>query len=252
MAATLYVVQAIAIGDRVVLVELSKPPRALSTIGQGDALNPRTWHVQRLDTGAELTVLGVLPVTLGTVFQLYTLKKFAAALIKHRVSAPTLVDPNGNLITSPDHADFDGCEASVPAEVEGGLVDLASIQTAPDSFAATLRVLPGGDYATESGMSLLRKLVIRRLTTAPNEFFFLDPSYGLGLRVKEPLRVADLNLLRAEAIRQLQQEPEFGTVDVQLSLGSNGVLTVEVRATLARTNGQVQISIPVPTTFVQL
>lgn len=251
MSPTLSIVKAIAIGDRIALVELSRPPRAKSTIGAGDALNPRSWRISRSDTGQQLIVEAVAAVTLGYIFQLYTLKKFGSTLINHLVLSTSLVDPNGVLIQPPNNQAFIGCIDSIAEGTPGGLVDIASIQSDPTSFSATMRVNPGGDYATQTGIELLKKLVIRRLTTSPNEFFFLD-NYGLGLRVKEPLRLNDMAKMRIEAINQLQQEPEFSSVDVALSLSTKNVLTINVRATLAANNQQVDIPIPVPVNLMQI
>lgn len=247
---SLAIVAANAISERQVQVELTTEPLHVSTIGLGDALNPLTWSVVNDATGEELVVIGARMID-TTLVELYTLVKFGASLIDHTVSSSTLLDSNGSPIVSPTSVDFLGCLKGVPSEIPDDQVDLANLQVSPDTLAGVLRIGSDGDYVHQSGEELLQKLIIRRLTTTPNEFFYL-PTYGLGLRVKEPFYLTDMPKLQSAAQLQLSQEPEISEVRVQASISSNGILLLGVRARLRKTNQQVRTTIPIPTNLVEL
>ena len=101
----------------------------------------------------------------------------------------------------------------------------------------------GGDYELESGQPLLRKLILRRLTTPRGGFFHL-PDYGIGLGVKDLLPDTSLLQLRADIFRQVEREPEVAEADVQLLLGSQNDLTVNVKGRLS-SSGSFSFSFPV-------
>jgi len=251
---TLFVVGATALSERTVRVELSLKALAVSTAGDGDALNARTWEVVRLDTNRSLLVLAVSKVD-DTIFDLYTLHKFASSLITHRVSSATLRADAGGLISSPGYADFAGCEAKQITRSPAALVDLKNIVQSETELSGTLEVGSDGDYAVHGGVDFLRKLIIRRLTTLPGEFFHLTRDYGIGFRAKEPLPGVDLVRLRSAIVAQLEREPEFARVRVGLILSPDNVLTIEVAAQLRRSNEEVVIPIsaqPVTSALVSL
>jgi hypothetical protein len=50
--------------------------------------------------------------------------------------------------------------------------------------------------------------------------------------------------MRTMIINQLVKEPEFSSVDVQLSLSTTGILVIVIRAVLALTGEPVSIPIP--------
>jgi hypothetical protein len=247
---TMSLVSADAISERQVQVLLSAPPLSNSTIAVGDALNPKTWSVKRLDSGAELVVLATRMIGVQTV-ELYTLTKFAASLIQHRVDASNLLDASGAPIGLPDTVDFPGCKLQPLTAIPQSLSDFANTPISDTGFGGTLTVGSSGDYLHDSGQLFLRKLVIRRLTTTPNEFFYLT-GYGLGIRVKEPLREADVPKLQAAAQLQLMQEPEFSSVRVSVSLTANGTMFLGVAATMRLDNSQVKVQIPVTANLVSL
>lgn len=253
----LFAVSALVTSERTVVVELSDTPRANSPVGDGDALNPNTWYVDVLDSDGNversLLVLAVRLYSGTTQFELYTLDKFEPSTITHRVGSDTLVDPGGVLITLPKYVDFLGCVAAQIPAANRGLVDVANPQTgAMDEGGGTLIVGSDGDYANESGIDLYRKLIIRRLTTTPGDFFYFDPTYGLGLRVKEPLGISDIPKLKAEVERQLKREPEFAAVQASITITPNGVMTITVRVQLTASGALLAIPIQVPTSLVQL
>lgn len=247
---SLFMLAADAVSERQVQVLLSAPPLEQSTIGVGDALNPLTWQVTRLDTGENLVVLAARPIG-QTIVELYLLHKLASGLIRHRVRSTTLEDASGSPIVPPTSVDFPGCLKDVPALVPQGISDIANIPISGDQFGGTLIIDSSGDYAHDTGEAFLEKLIIRRLTTSPSEFFYLN-TYGLGLRTKEPLRTSDIPKLQAQAQSQLLQEPEFLDVVVQVVLTSDNVLKLRVQATLKQNQQQVSTTIPVPSSLVSL
>lgn len=96
-------------------------------------------------------------------------------------------------------------------------------------------VTSAGDFASQTGNDLLKKLVLRRLSTPPGGFFHL-PGYGLGLAVKEPLQDADMFALKKRVTDQVQLEPEVQSAIVSLTIDMNNILTIQIAVTT--TTGQ--------------
>lgn len=239
---------AYAVSERQVRVKLNAQPMALSTIATGDALNPKTWTLVRNDTGESLIPMAVGVIDAYTV-EIYLLKKLPPFLVLETVAAVGLLDASGASVISPYSAVINGCIRAPIAQVPDGMVDFANIPISEDQIGGVLTVGSSGDYETQSGDDFLRKLVFRRLTVAPNEFFYLA-EYGLGLRIKEPFFTQDLAKLQAAAQLQLLQEPEFATVRVRVTLTSDDVLYLHVTVTLRATNRQVKLSIPAQVNLV--
>lgn len=241
---------AVATGDRTVLVGFTVAPLQNSSIGLGDALNPASWVLLRMDTLVSFSVMSVRKVS-DVLFELMTLEKFGDALITHRIDASAITDPSGVPIANPKTEDWPGCTAFKAALVPTGDVDIASIQLSDTALAGVLRVSPSsGDYETESGVKLLQKLIIRRLTTSPGSFYHL-PGYGLGIQTKEPLLTSDLVSLKGEIERQVAREPEFAAVQAILTFKDNGELSLNIKAKLLKNNQQVTVPIPVKATGIQ-
>lgn len=115
-----------------------------------------------------------------------------------------------------------------------------------------LEIESGGDYASMTGAELIKKLILRRLTTKPGDFFHL-PNYGIGLREKEPLPVSDLRKLAKAIEVQVAQEPEVGAVKATLAYSASAAtLNVRVQVQLKPTGQQVDVAVAVPTGQVVL
>lgn len=243
--ANLYILYAEALNERTVRVYLSRPAKAVSPIIVGDAYNPQTWSVTRGDTNAAIRVMGVSTTSNASVVDLYLLGKLGNVLTTHTVSAQTLVDGNGALIVLPYTANFVGCEAVVEAETPDSVTDFANppFENEDGTLAGTLKIGTDGDYAMDTGVVLLKKLIIRRLTTTPGGFFHLSPDYGLGIRVKEPMKTTDLVKLKAEIESQVQNEPEIGACQAILTIDNKGILSIEIRAELKKTNQKIVVPI---------
>lgn len=245
---------AYAVGDRTVRVVLTTQPLESTGLVTGDALNPNTWQVTRGDTGAALTVLGVVPIDEYT-FDLSTLETLPPWGIACTVAAPDLLDTFGAPITTPYSATFQGVQstqASTYTQQIGtrrlATTDLANPQAlsgATLGVAGTLQIAPSGDYRTVTGNELLRKLIYRRLMTGLGEFFHL-PTYGAGLAVKQPVPASSLPGLRSLIDRQIRQEPEVADLAVQVFLdGGNSLLQVDLWVT-TRTGDTVGMAFNFP------
>jgi hypothetical protein len=239
----IHVLSAVAIATNEVQVNLSGDVLASSSSGIGDALNPTTWLIQRLDNGEIFTPVEVVQLS-PTSFGIFTLEPFGPASVQHQVSSSTLLDQSGNLIVPPRSAKFAGVvdlntvgNAALLANRRVASTDLANVQS-PNNveslIGGTLLIDASGDYTTVTGVELVKKLILRRLTTRPGGFFHL-PAYGIGLKVKEKIPITDLPKLKAEIERQTLLEPEVDTVAATVSQDVSGALTVIVKGTLKPT-----------------
>jgi len=246
----LSIANAHARGELVVRVTLTRGARLEGT-DRTAALNPRTWTVLRNDTLAEFTVLSVREVPgaiPASVFELYLLQKLGPSGTDYTVKALLLTDENGWLASSPKTALFAGCQAAAETNQasRNDMVDLAKPQLNDGQGGAVFTVGASGDYDTEAGVTLLRKLFLRRLTTNPGEFFHLV-GYGLGIALKEPLGGSRLAALKADVERQLKLEPEVDEVSVSVRLSAKGVLQIVLAAKLRATGDEIRDTFLVPT-----
>ena len=239
--------KASAITTREVDVTVSNFVQDNSPYLAGDALNPATWTVQRLDSNEFLHVVAVQQIGTFT-YRLLTLEEFGPVTVNHRASSSTLKDASGALIVTPRNADFLGLldedKTSITqrlATSNNAVQDIANPQfPTPNWFAGTLQLNAAGDYKLESGAQLVRKLILRRLISTPGDFFHL-PGYGIGIRVKEPIPASNLGALKAEIEQQCLQEREIETVKASVTLSSTGILTVTIRARLRTTGESLEI-----------
>lgn len=254
VSATFNVVRAFALSESSVVVELSSAPQDLTLVAFGDVRNPTSWGVTRLDTSAPFPVLEVVPHSPADfMWEVRVLGRFPGSPRMCRVRATNLKAATGAPVTAPAYADFLGVQWAATATADGqaaqrgfGTRDLRNLpapQIEGTSLGGTLQV-SGGDYVLEDGAQLVRKLILRRLTATPGDFFHL-PKYGVGLRVKQPLPVASVVLLQAEIRRQIQAEPDVEGVTASVEQGQN-VFVVRVSATLKRTGQRVDVAERLP------
>lgn len=231
-----------ALSTKEIEVTLNRAAQVIAPTVAGDALNPVTWNVQRLDTALLFAVISVAQ-TGPTTFVLSVLQDLGPASAVHRVSTTTLLDAIGGAISSPNSFDFAGLlEAAAKDAITRAQRDTNTVQdvanpplpqSEPATFVGgTLVINSGGDYERETGAGFVKKLILRRLFTLPGGFFHL-PDYGIGLGVKELLPSSSLLQLRAAIIRQVEREPEVAESDVRLLLGTQNDLEVQVRARLS-------------------
>jgi len=237
---------AFAISTHRVRVYLTADVAARSSINVGDALNPDTWLLQTLNSDdsvrSEFTVLQVVAIDAARGFDLYTAEPLLNWHVRHRVTAVGLLTPTGVEIIAPRYLDFVGVALPASSALAQG-VDLRE-----DAYVATgIPATSGGDYATHGGKELLRKMVVRRLTTSTGAFFHLD-SFGLGIRVKEPVRSGgDLVRLKVAIEAQLAQEPDVVSAKATLSLTALGVLNIQLMIRMQHTDEEVPVDFEAPT-----
>jgi len=243
---------AVATSVNEVRIYLTNEPMHTSSVAAGDALNPATWTVQRLDGPTYLNVMSVIEYT-PTIYGIVTDQPFGDAIIVHEVSSIILLDTGGGIILPPRKARFAGLVADTDADMQAKLAkrgaltrDLANPQSpqgSPDLFGGTLSVGSAGDYDTVTGLDLVKKLIIRRLSTRQGEFFHL-PEYGVTFRVKETIQPGSLQQLKTAIERQVLKESEVSAASVVLTLDSSNTLTIAIKATIRPTGEQLQFSIP--------
>ncbi len=247
------VVRATAISTHEVVVDFSKAPLDVTGFLPGDVRNPGSWTVTVPASGLQLDVAGVTPYEHPLRWTVRTLQRFPDSLATVRVSAAGVRDAARAISMLPVTADFPGVTefaVSTPQQVSnsrtrGGrdLQNLPAPQVSSTGLGGTL-VIKGGDYTLVSGVELARKLITRRLTATPGEFFHL-PRYGVGLNVKQAIPGGGLVRLKQQIERQVLLEPDIVDVKVSLSQQHN-ILTCVVRATIASTGQKVDVAINSP------
>lgn len=208
---------------RRVRVELTSPPRMKSKSVQGDSLNPFSWSVSRLDTLESLFVLLVEPVN-STTFDLYVMKKMGDYPILHEVRAELLFSMGGSEIVNPVSAQFLGL--TWPLSTTPDLLvtsDLKYLQPGVFDVDTT------GDYSNITNLEVLKKVILRKITTIPSSFFHL-PEFGIGVRVKEPIPTSSLVELKRQIEIAVLQEPEVVSASVALGFSNSGILLINVAA----------------------
>lgn len=248
--ATLAMGPAVAIATNTVQVTFAAAPLAQSVIGTNDALNPASWTILRADTGATFPIMNISQVS-GTVFNVSIYDRFAGSLVQHLVATPTLLDPYGNTISGSPTAAFQGvladAQATQDAQSAANRYVLSDVANPPipltgNSDGGGVRIITQtGDFATESGNNLLKKLILRRLSTSPGGFFHL-PTYGVGNRVKEKLNNADFAALKKNISDQVLLEPEVTNVSVTALQDPNtGAVTFTIRVATASGTFEMEV-----------
>lgn len=245
--ASMTVVHAFAVSTHEVVVELSKAPLDVSGFLVGDVSNPGSWAISVPVSGQVLDVAGVAPYQRPTQWLVRVLQRFPDSTWTVRATCAAK-DAAGNGIAAPRFGDFAGVTElaiSTPQHVAStkarGGRDLknAPAPRVDDTNIGGVLVIDGGDYALVDGPSLTKKLMARRLTTTPGEFFHI-PNYGVGLSVKQPLPGGDLQRLKGRIEKQMLLEPDVQSVRVALTQSSNQ-LTCVVSATISPTGQNVTV-----------
>lgn len=257
---------AYAVGDRVVRIELVTEPLHTNTTALGSALNPRTWTITDPASSKSWTVMAVKQIQ-PNVYDILTLEPLPKHFTNLKLSTSTLKSITGISFATLDF-DFNGAYLDINNSNEARsasrgylLQDLANQPTPPlqdisgvynDLVGGTLEINSSGDYVSQYGAALIKKLVIRRLLSKPGDFFHL-PTYGVGLRVKEPIPTSNLRKLAVFIEQQVQLEPEVQAARANLSYSAAAnALEVRVRVRLAPSGQETDVMMTVPTGLVQL
>jgi len=236
---TLSVDRAWAISTHGVHVELTAAARAIDAFDIGDALNPVTWSVVKRDSGEILTVISseMADDATATKFNLTVLEPLGDATVVHTVGSDELLAADLSAIVAPYTAEFRGVtEGSIvePNQVRRqrwrDLANPVRIDGANGHLVGSIVIGSDGDYDTEEGEAVARKMVIRRVTTPRGAFRHL-PNFGVGFLIKEPLpQGGDLAKLSKEVEDQVLQEPDITAVRAEVSILYTNVVLVRVRA----------------------
>ena len=249
----LYIANAFAVTTRTVRVTLSTQPQQIFGTLVGDVLNPATWTVTRVDDSTSLTVVAVEPINTSTyTYDVRILEEFGSAAVTYRVASTTLLRSDGAPITPPNFYDFIGV-AFTSTEVLTSkapppptMVDVANPPFPSDNSLAvggTLIINSYGDYESVAGEELVKKLIIRRITTQLGGFFHL-PDYGIGIGVKQLLPIGDLVKLQTEIERQVKLEPEVQNARVTLSLiPADNLLEIDIVAQLVESGAVIRTGV---------
>jgi hypothetical protein len=237
--AAMEVVSALAVATSSVLVTLSAQPLAASPTGVGDATNPFTWQVNALNpdgsVGASFPVVSAETTANPLSIQVNVFGAFPPWTNSPnlQIAAPGLLALDGSLVGA-NIAQFSGCQAvaqSTPEQVAAAQqlapADIANPPYQGPTGGGTLVMGSDGDYATETGIALTKKLIVRRLMTSPGAFYHL-PDYGAGLGVKQPLPLGEAVKLQKRVKQQALKVRGVTSADVSVVVRSGQVVSVSI------------------------
>ena len=227
----LFLESAVALTTHSVLVTLSNLALCLSPLTEGDALNPTTWRIARDDASTVWTINAVQKIT-DRRFVLYLRTALQSWNRVHTVGSTTLRSSTGAMVTGPYTLNFRGVLPATAVTEPAGPFDLLST----DINAGGLRTTEAGAYARIYGDDVIRKMVLRRITTMPGSYFHIAPNdFGQDLKAKEKIRPSSLLALKSRLEEEIMREP--GVVDAKASMTLNGgLLQIQARV---QTDSQV-------------
>jgi len=247
----LTIAYAFPISTHEVVVVLSKPPQDVLGILPGDVRNLESWELSEPSTVRIIAVAEITPYKLPLQWVVRSATPLPNTTAIGRVKLTGLKDAGGAINGLPDFADFAGvteeatatptAKAATKGTAGRDLTNKPAPSVGGDTSLSGTLVIRGGDYTLTAGADLLKKLLIRRLTTTPGDLFHI-PAYGVGLRVKEPLPAGDVVGLRARIERELSREPDVSNVVARVSQSSN-TLTVRVTARLTSSGEDVSVGL---------
>ncbi len=207
-----------------------------------DALNPANWTLTAVDpTTSLIPILQTTELVQGSptegVTKTIVRLLFDADLdpdVTYRITAnPAIETLSGAAIMAPLSANFLTSDrgfvsvfASVPQE------DRTDIRSAGDEsqIGGTYRYDETGDLENETGISYLRKRIIRRATTLRGTILHL-PGYGGGKRLKTTISAGSIAEYRAELRAQILQEPDVRSAVVSVARPLPGILRTTIKVT---------------------
>lgn len=235
----------VANSERTLLVTFSAAALVGTPLTPGAALNLSSWAV----TASEHYLLAIREIegSAATQFELYFLKPFPRypALITCDASAVLAADGVTALATVTSLQ----CEGAAPSRTEAQrnkslTTDIRSLPLS-DDITGVLNITAGGDYETEEGEALLKKIILRRILTKRGAFKHLAATnFGLGLSPKQTVRTSGLVQLRDDIEAQVRQEPEVSDVQVRVSYSpATEVLQINISVVWSRTGSQADMGL---------
>ena len=234
---------------RTMRFELTEAPDfVVSSAGPGDALNPLSWSLERLDNDSFLTPVAVAQVN-ATTFDVTVTQVLPSHLIQVECGIVGLV--------------FGGTPTSATVTVQGmtwapvfypdGVAaqklqvttDLANppIPISDSSNVGGTLQIAGGDYVNETGDAFVKKMILRLLSTPKGGFFHL-PDYGYGVLTAKTFIPPSKLLETKQGIEQAIKNsiPEVSAVQAQITLMPNGLLKVTIAARTRPQGGTIYVS----------
>lgn len=227
------------------VVVFSRPPTVSSPLWPNDATNLTNISLTNTATSVGVPILTVrlLPDS-DAALEYVCLRSFQQG--EYAVSVSNVTATDNTPLSSPTTAVIFGIPAVRASRAQQDIQDLYNPQTSGDLLNGGLVVGADGDYVKESGVQLLKKLITRRLVTAPGEFFHLaDTGYGAGLRSKRLIRQNDIVPLQVFISEQVKKEPEISDSTVSVTMSSSGVLSVTVHAKLRYSSQRSSVTVAI-------
>jgi hypothetical protein len=230
----LAITNVLAIATGSVVVTFSVPPLAISPNGINDALNPGTWTIIRADIGYNFPVVNVDALN-PLQYRIDVYGSFPDFSVPLEVSAPTVLAADSSQIGPIFSATCPGliAQAATTPEQVASAMSLSPTDIANPPFnlltgGGTLQVGPSGDYQSDSGISLLKKLIIRRLVTSPGGFYHL-PDYGAGLQVKQALPLGDVVKFQQFIVTQCMKEQGVSNAKASVTVQYGVVVNISLQ-----------------------
>jgi hypothetical protein len=238
-AGAITIARAWATSTRTIHVETTTPAKADDPLDPGDALNPATWLVNRLDTMAAFTPSEVMAAGGdGLSFDVTILESLASHLVSHRIGSTTLLSQLGALITNPYQATFTGMVYTIdPIEAVQRRPIVRDLANPPRGNPLTGEpvsaiLVSGGNYVGEIDKAVVKKGIIRRLTTPIGSIRHL-PNYGIRYTIKgEFPSGGDREALRVAIEKQCLQEPGVDRVRAVIAALGAGTFRIGVAASM--------------------
>lgn len=222
-------------------VFLSDEPRHRSRLSSDDALNRLNWTLEVVSGPGDLPSLETPENALAQPdlisgepdawsVDLRLDRRLLLSTVYRVIGSEALRSLAGDLL-APDPEDRATCPGiMVPRPRRPPRTSRAAIgvDLFYDTFRAAWRVDGRGDIDVHAGDDARRKRIIRCLISGKGRFKHL-PSYGLGLRAKDPFTTTDVAKLRADARAQILEEDDIADAAVDVQTFPNGLI-VKVRA----------------------
>ena len=231
-----------AVALNAVDVTFSEPPLASDPADTDDALYVAGWSLVAIDpSDAKIRLPQFVEDTPSpNTVRVYFDGRLSSDAVYEIIASGTVEAVSGAALNI-DRARFRALIAPDAYSVQtlDGVFDIANPQTAQDlpSNEGTLgdyQAQSDGSLVLDTGVSGVRKRILRRLTSQPGGFLHLGPDYGLNIDIGTKLTPTLLRNLAQSATRQVQQEPEVerAQVEVRRDARTPGIVYLTVRARL--------------------
>ena len=226
-----YVSSAIAVSSTSFEVTFSSAPAFSSPLTPGDASNLAYWSLRRLADNSVVPLLSVGPSSVPNSLLFTIFGRWRSAMDSYRVTgSEEVISESGEYLGNPRFADFEGAPEEQPA-ADRQLWDIRNPQTESGLPLGGLVVSSNGDYDRETGLALIKKLLVRRITTSPGEFVHLAAAdYGMGVQAKGFYTASSLRKLKEDIERQARLEPEVLAVAARVQIFPNNRAVIGIQA----------------------